>query len=75
MLKNYQNTLYPRFKFIPKSGIEFPKKEVLFLQLTISYAEVKAETWFDIKLCDEFILLQTLVKKTNISYPVFFASV
>jgi len=25
MLKNYQNTHYPRFSFIPKTGTVFPK--------------------------------------------------
>jgi len=30
MLKNYQNTLYPRFSFSHKSGIAFPKARVLF---------------------------------------------
>jgi len=31
MLKNNQNTHYPRFSFISKTGIAFPKTGVLFL--------------------------------------------
>jgi len=30
-LKNYLNTPYPRFSFIPKTGIESPKMGILFL--------------------------------------------
>jgi len=30
-LKNYQNTLYPRFSLIPKTVLSFPKTVVLFL--------------------------------------------
>jgi len=31
ILKNNQNTYYPRFSFTPKTGIAFPKKGVSFL--------------------------------------------
>jgi len=31
MLKNYQNTHYPRLGLVPKTGIAFPKTGVLFL--------------------------------------------
>jgi len=30
MLKNYQNTYYPRFSFILKTGIAFPKTGAVF---------------------------------------------
>jgi len=32
ILKISQNTHYPRFSFTPKTGIELPKKGILFLQ-------------------------------------------
>jgi len=31
MLKNYENTHYPHFTFMPKTGIALPKTGVLFL--------------------------------------------
>jgi len=31
ILKNNRNTYYPRFDFIPKTGIAFPEMGVLFL--------------------------------------------
>jgi len=31
MLKNYPNTHYPRFSFMPKTGISLPKAGVLYL--------------------------------------------
>jgi len=31
ILKNYQNTYYPRFSFTPKTGLELPETSVSFL--------------------------------------------
>jgi len=47
MLKNYQNTLYPRFSFIPKTGI-FQKRDFLFLLCIISY------NWVDLEVQKTF---------------------
>jgi len=40
ILKNNQNTYYPRFSFTPKTGIEPPETGVLFLLCTNLTTEV-----------------------------------
>ena len=41
MLRKYRNTHYPRFSFIPKTGIAFPKTGVSFLLQPTHSVEVQ----------------------------------
>jgi len=44
ILKNDQNTYYPRFSFIPKTGTAFPKTGVLFLPCKEHAIEIQSDS-------------------------------